>query len=218
MDILDRPSVFEGRELPAVVKDVHRLSLEMAAFEEARDAARPGDLGRRFSHRRDRPDRAAHEDLRLVQVGRDEVGFSSKDVQIAWPSFLFEKDGARARSENRVDDPGDVRVPGQDPGDGGQVPGRADHADLDPGDDGRFRQPSELTRDGPRREWKNAVDPFRILGGDGREHAEAPIAEALEDPDVEKDARPCRGVVAGDRDEILRHFPLLPHRGDAILP
>ncbi len=111
--------MLEDREFPPIVKDIHGPSFEMAALEEAGHAAGPGDKRRRDPHLGNGPNLAFREDLGLVEVRRDEVGHSPEHGEIPGPGRFFKEEGARARQENRVDDPGDARVPGQDLGRGG---------------------------------------------------------------------------------------------------
>ena len=135
--------------------------------------------------------------------------FPREGLEEAGPGLLFEQQRPRARPENGIDDPRQAGVPAEDPGHGGEVPRRGQHADLDPPDGRPFGQTVELARHGPGGHRKDAVHALRALRGHGREDAEAALAEPLEDPDIEKDAGGGRGVPARYRDQAL-HTRILP--------
>jgi len=197
-----RDSFLRESMLPASVEqEVDGMIRKMAALDETGDAGPVENHGRRPPHFDDRPDRPFRQPGGLGEIRSQNRGVSAKDAENGFPGGGAVQAPPGARAENWVDDPGDVRAPGQQPADLLEVFGRAGHPDLPAGRDFVPFQGPDLVPEKAGREGNDAKDVLRVLSRHGREDGRGLETERSEDGRVGQNARASGGIESGDRDK-----------------
>jgi len=181
-----RDSFLRESMLPAAVEqEVDGMVRKVSALNQTRDAGPVENHGRRPPHFGDRPDRPLRQPGGLGEIRSQNRGVSAKDAENGFHGGGAVQALSGARTEHRIDDPGDVRAPGQQPADLLEVFGRSGHPDLQAGRDFVPFQSPDLVPEKAGREGNEAINFPGVLSRHGREDGRGLETERPEDGRVD---------------------------------